>query len=309
MINLTGTNNTPENSTAVAIGLFDGLHHGHRAVIHNAVETAKSNFNLSPAVFTFETNTVTSKGEGGVDWLLSRELKHELIAEMGVKYIYSPDFMNFKNLSADEFVELVLCGKLFAKYVCCGEDFKFGKGACADINTLDKLCRKKGIKVISIKDITENSGQRISSTMIRDLIKTGEMKKANILLGFHFQIKMPVAYGKQIGRTIDFPTINQYFPKKQVIPKFGVYASLVEYNGIVYKGLTNVGVKPTVQDSNLPLCETYIIGFNDNIYGETVRLSLVDFIRPERKFNSLQELSIQIKEDIANVQVLDNYSI
>ncbi len=301
VIDLTGTNNTPENSTTVAIGLFDGLHHGHKAVIQKAVQTAKKSNNLSPAVFTFETDTVISKGESGIDCILSGELKRELIADMGIKYIYSPDFMNFRNLSADEFVELVLYDKLFAKYICCGEDFRFGKGASADINVLDKLCKKKGIEVITIKDVTESSGKRISSTMIRDMIKCGDIAKANMLLGYHYQIKMPVAYGKQLGRTIEFPTINQYFPQKQVVPRFGVYASLVELNGKIYKGLTNVGVKPTVQDSDLPLCETYIYGFDGNIYGEMVRLSLIEFIRPEKKFDSLTELSQQINEDSIKV--------
>ena len=112
MIDLTGTNDVPKNSTAVAMGLFDGIHHGHRTVIRSAIDIAEQFPGIDPAVFTFDTATVTSKGEGGVKYIHSRDMKFELIDRLGVRYIYSPDFLNFKNLSGEEFVELVLCDEL-----------------------------------------------------------------------------------------------------------------------------------------------------------------------------------------------------
>lgn len=280
------------------MGLFDGVHYGHRTVIRYAIDIAERYQGIDPAVFTFETDTVTSKGDNGVEWLLSRELKREVIAGLGVKYIYSPEFMNFKNLTSEEFVELVLCDKLDAAYVICGEDFRFGRYASGDVNELDRLCRKRGIRVNVVPPVIEEQGVRISSTMIRGLIKEGKIEEANQLLGYHFMMKMPVAYGHQIGRTMNFPTINQYFPKRQIIPRFGVYASKVEYGGRVYRGITNIGVKPTVHNTDAPLAETYIVGYDGDLYGETVKISLISFIRPEVKFDSLEQLAAQIQKDI-----------
>lgn len=288
----------PENSTAVAMGLFDGVHFGHRSVIKRAVEIAEENIGIAPAVFTFETASVTSKGDNGVEYLLSRELKHELIGRLGVKYIYSPDFMNFKNLSAEEFVELVLCDKLMARYVICGEDFRFGKNASGNVEILDKLCRKRGITVIIVPPVKEEGGVRISSTMIRNLVKEGRISEANKLLGARFQFRLPVMYGHQIGRTLDFPTINQYLKKRQVMPKYGVYASVAEFMGRVYPAVTNIGMKPTVANTEVPVAESYIVGFDGDLYGETVKISLVDFIRPEVKFDSLEQLKNQIAQDV-----------
>lgn len=280
------------------MGLFDGVHCGHRAVIRYAVDIAEGYPGIDPAVFTFETDTVTSKGDNGVEWLLSRELKREIIEGLGIKYIYSPDFMNFKNLSSEEFVELVLCGKLDAAFVICGEDFRFGRNASGDVGELDRLCRRRGIRVSVVPPVIGEHGMRISSTMIRELIREGKTEEANRLLGHPFMMKLPVAYGHRIGRTMNFPTVNQYFPKRQIVPRFGVYASKAEYGGQVYKGVTNIGVKPTVHNTDVPLAETYIMGFDGDLYGETVKISLISFIRPEVRFDSTEQLAAQIQKDI-----------
>lgn len=298
MIDLTGTNNVPDGGAVVAMGLFDGLHYGHRTVIRYAVEIAGRIPGTSPAVFTFDTASVTSKGDGGVDYILSREMKFELLESLGVKYVYSPDFSNFKDLDGERFVQLVLCDKFFAKCAVCGEDFRFGKGAKWGVKELDVLCKKRGIKLYSVPKVTENCGERISSTMIRGLIREGKIELANMLLGSGFALKLPVAYGRKLGRTLDFPTINQYFPKRQIVPKYGVYASRTEVCGGIYKSVTNIGVKPTV-GSDAPLAETYIIDYSgDELYGETAKVTLTAFIRPERKFGSVDELKAQIAEDV-----------
>lgn len=297
MVDLTGTNNVPKESTAVAMGLFDGIHYGHRAVIRCAYEAAKRFPGTEPAVFTFDTATVTSKGERGIEYIFSREMKLDIIDSLGVKYIYSPDFMNFKDLSGEEFVQLVLCDKLTAKFAVCGEDFRFGKNASCGAAELDRICRRYGIEVITVPAVQKKDGEKISSTVIRELIKSGEIKAANELLGSEFAFKLPVAYGRQLGREMDFPTINQYFPKRQVIPRFGVYASKTEVGGMLYKSVTNVGIKPTV-GSAAPLAETYIIDFPwEDLYGETVKVSLTSFVRPEMKFSGIDELKAQIAND------------
>lgn len=303
MIDLTGTNIVPKRNTAVAMGLFDGLHYGHRAVIGKAVEAAESTVGTEPAVFTFNTQTVTSKGDSGVEYIFSREMKLDLIGRLGAKYIYSPDFMNFRDLTGEEFVELVLCDKFSAKFAVCGEDFRFGKNACCGTAELDKMCRKHGITLITVPEVSE-SGKKISSTAIRKLIKDGEINEANRLLGSKFAFKLPIAYGRQLGRKLDFPTINQYIPKRQVKPKFGVYASETEVGGSIYGSVTNIGIKPTV-GSDAPLAETYIINFpGGDLYGETAKVSLIKFIRPEMKFSGVDELKARIAKDTETARMM-----
>ncbi len=302
MIDLTGTGIIPEYPTAVAMGLFDGLHMGHRSVINKAAgfaeASSKNGGRIMSAVFTFDTGNFTPKYNGEADMIVTGEVKRGLIDELGVDYIYSPDFSDIKDLSAAEFANRVLFGRLRARYVVCGEDFRFGRGAKADINVLDRICGENNAELHVVPQVTDKTGRRISSTIIRGMIRNGDIAEANELLGSRYQIKMPVVSGKKLGRTIDFPTVNQYFPERQVIPKYGVYESEAEYGGIVFKGITNIGIKPTVQSSGVPLCETYIIGFDGQLYGEMLKLSLIRFIRPERKFNNLSELKVQIKEDL-----------
>lgn len=304
MIDLTGTNSVPDGGTVVAMGLFDGLHYGHRTVIRYAADIAERTPGTEPAVFTFDTASVTSKGRGGVDYILSRDMKFELLEGLGVKYVYSPDFANFKDLDGDGFVQLVLCDKFNAKCAVCGEDFRFGRGAKWGVKELDGLCRKHGIKLYSVPKVTENFGERISSTMIRGLIREGNIERANLLMGSGFALKLPVAYGRKLGRTLDFPTINQYFPKRQIVPKYGVYASRTEVCGGIYKSVTNIGVKPTV-GSDAPLAETYIIDYSgEELYGETAKVTLTAFLRPERKFADVDELKARIAADVEKARTV-----
>ncbi len=296
-IDLTASNAAPQCPTAVAAGLFDGVHLGHRAVIKKAAEIAGENPGIFPAVFTFETDTVTSKGE--TRFLLSRELKADIIGSLGVKYIYSPGFGDFRDMPAEDFAALVLRNRLAARYIVCGEDFRFGKNADGDVPLLERLCRKVDITVVTVPSVTSENGEKISSTAIRRLISEGRIHEANLMLGGCYSLKLPVACGHRIGRTINFPTINQYFLKNQLVPKFGVYASIAEFKGQSYRGVTNIGIRPTVANTEVPLAETYIEGFSGDLYGEAVKISLLEFIRPEKKFDSMTELAERIKCDVS----------
>lgn len=301
MIDLTVTNEVPKEKTSVAMGLFDGLHYGHRTVIQYAAEIAAHHTDISSAVFTFDTESVTSKGTDGVECILSRNLKFRLIEELGVHFIYSPVFSDFRNLSGSEFVKLILCDRLNAKYINCGEDFRFGKGAECGVAELEILCRKYGMTLHVVPAVKNHSGDRISSTMIRELIKEGKIDTANNLLVKPFTLMLPVSHGKQLGRVLDFPTINQHLPPRQLAPKYGVYASKTEVHGKIYKSITNIGIKPTVQ-ANAPLAETYIMDYNGSeLYGEVINVSLTAFIRPEIKFDSIEKLKEQIARDIESI--------
>ncbi|MBQ7756033.1 MAG: riboflavin biosynthesis protein RibF, partial [Oscillospiraceae bacterium] len=173
-------------------------------------------------------------------------------------------------------------------------DFRFGKNASGDYETLKKLGESLGFEVRIVKAY-EVDGEVLSSTMVRSLINNGEISKANRLLCENYQLELEVVHGVQLARTWNFPTINQIFPKNLAEVKFGVYCSRVLIDGVWYKGVTNVGVKPTVKNKGEVLCETFIMDYDGDLYGRTLRLELCEFIRAEKKFESLDEL----KEEIA----------
>lgn len=285
----------PKEKTAVALGLFDGLHLGHRDVLRRVTELAADGF--CPAVFTFETDTVTSKGEGGVEVLLSRELKYEFFERLGIAYLLSPDFAEIRSMSAEDFVRAILFERLNAGAVVCGKDFTFGRGGKSGAAELTTLCGEYGIQVIVIPPALVD-GEVVSSTLIRKCITDGDIEKANRLLGYEFQFRLPVVKGNELGRTMNFPTINQYFPKRQIVPRFGVYYSRTEIDGKAYFSITNVGIKPTIGNETAPLAETYIMDYSGDLYGQSIRVSLNAFIRPEIKFSGVQALFAQIASDI-----------
>ncbi len=299
MENLTNSTRVPEKRTAVALGVFDGIHRGHQDVIKSALSFRDKG--LSSAVFTFCAKTVTTKGNGRLDMLISDELKLEKLDEMGVDYVYSPEFSELRNLTSEEFVEKILVEKLNASVAICGENFRFGKGAFGDSRELSRLCSKHEISTI-ILPFTYFNGAPISSTEIRRHIREGSIDIANFLLGYDFQFRLKVVHGNSIGRTISFPTINQYFPPMQVVPRFGVYVSNVLIDGKLYPSVTNVGVKPTIGGEKSPLAETHIIGFDGNLYDKEVTVYLKKFIRPEIKFDSIEQLKNRLSKDLKKAE-------
>ena len=281
----------PSEKTAVALGYFDGLHSGHVFVISCAL-----NEKFAPAVFTFNCDTTLPKFQSPED-IISFENKCELLDKMGVKYLYAPDFAEVCGLSDEDFVKEILVKRLNAAFACCGRNFRFGKNACGTPERLAEIGKKYGITVKIAEDVCLD-GELISSTHIRELIRKGEIEAANRLLGYELMFNLPVVYGNQLGRTIDFPTINQVIPETNIIPRFGAYKSYVQVHGKNYRGITNIGVRPTVGDNTKVVMETHIVGFSGNLYGERIAVSLVKFLREERKFADLNELKKQLKEDL-----------
>lgn len=280
-------------NTAVALGFFDGLHKGHLEVIRKAVDTK----NVASAVFTFNNSPLLDLKKQAPAKIITNEQKFELLNKFGVEFLLSVDFNNVMNLSAEEFVEKILVNKLNAKYVYCGFNFSFGKNGMANANDLQYICSKYGIQVESISPVLYD-GKVISSTAIRALLKSGNIITANKMLGRPFSFNFVVIHGKKLGRILGAPTINQSFPDNFINPKFGVYSSLVKFDDVSTYGVTNIGIKPTV-GSELPLAETFMPEYRGNdIYGKKVEVSLIEFIRPEIKFDSLDCLSKQIKKDV-----------
>lgn len=288
--------------TAVALGLFDGVHKGHRSVIQQAIN--RKNDEIKAAVFSFKTNSVTSKGhDGRLEMLLTDDEKNRHFEKMGVDMVFSPDFSHFKDMSAENFVRTVLKDKLNACFAVCGEDFHFGRGAEGNAEILKSLCGKYGIEVCVVKQLKMNSGTVVSSTEIRQLVREGQVSKANEMLGYTYGYEMPVVHGFERGRTWSFPTINQEIPKGLVLPKFGVYCSKIYVDGKRYFGVTNIGVKPTVKADIAPLAETFIFDFDGDLYGDMIRIELCEFVRAERKFDSFGELKAEIARNIETTKM------
>ena len=292
---------SPEKGTVCALGLFDGVHRGHRLVINNALSLAEE-LGVRSAVFTFRTDTVTSKGhDGRIEMILSDEEKRRHFENMGVDLIYSPAFDELKGMSAEDFVKDILVGLLGCKAVVCGIDFRFGKGAEGDCNTLELYGRIYGIDV-RVCDKLSYKGEEVSSTVIRECIRSGRIEQANELLGYIFGLRLVVEHGRQLGRQWNFPTINQVIPQGQIMPKFGVYATRVIIGDEEKFGVTNIGVKPTLKAHDAPLAETYILDFSGDLYGKEIEILLDKFIRPEKGFDSIEDLKTQIGKDTLKVR-------
>lgn len=279
-----------KRKSAVALGLFDGIHLGHRAVLNIAVESG-----LVPSVFTFNPDAVAGKSNSG--YIYDKSEKSKILGEYGIEQIYSVDFSDVCDMNGEEFVRNILVDKLNADFVCCGNNFRFGKSASCGVAELCELGRKYGFEV-RIADDVMYEGETVSSTAIRNLLLNGDTVRAWQFLGEPYTINKEVVHGAELGRTIGFPTINQLFNKGQLVPKYGVYAGAVLIGGKYYKAITNIGMKPTVNYGGMPLAETHIIGFSGDLYGKNIGVMLIEFIRPEKKFGSVNELKNQIADDM-----------
>lgn len=285
---------------SVALGLFDGVHKGHRAVIAAAVKKAEEN-GLKTAVFTFDTATVSSKDISG-SCIISEAEKERRLKECGAEFVYSPNFADIKDMSAEEFVRDIAVKRMRAAELVCGEDFRFGKGAVCGVDELKEICGQYGCGLTIVPVVPDENGEKISSGRIRKLIAEGNVGLASQLMCGDIVVDMPVISGNRLGRTIGIPTVNQHFPDEQQPPRFGVYASEIYIDGKKYHGISNIGVKPTVTDSGAVLCETNIFDFSGDIYGMNIRVVLLGFVRSEKKFSGLDELKAQINSDIENIK-------
>lgn len=283
-----------KQGTAVALGYFDGIHQGHRAVLSSALKKAEER-SLVPVILLFDVHPRELICGKAPRKLITEKMKRQKLCDMGFEVI-DFDFKKAMNISADEFVSDVLINTLNARVVCCGYDFRFGKGGEGTASDLKNKLQNTGTEAFVSEGVF--CGEEIvSSSRIRNLIENGEIEKANIMLGEYFSYDFTVEKGDGIGRTWGFPTINQHFPKGFIVPGYGVYASRVILDGVVYPSITNVGIRPTVNSSSLR-SETCIFDYSGNLYGKNVEVSLIKKIRPEFKFSSFDELRQQISKDI-----------
>lgn len=277
--------------TVVALGSFDAIHKGHIAIINAAIEYARQNDMLS-LVQMFEVPPAII---GGAEAINTIEKRMEIIADLGADIVVVEKFdKEFKSIEYTDFVTEHLKNRYNAGAVVAGDNYRFGHFAKGDAKSLIELCGQCEI-VVKIIDCLELDGV-ISSTRIRECIKSGKVDTASILMTRPYVISGEVLHGKEVGRSIGFPTANINIPYGQIVPKEGVYTSRVKVDNKFFWGITNVGSKPTIECAEKNI-ETYIKGFNGNLYGKTIEIEFVKRIRDIKKFDNLSELKAQLTKD------------
>ncbi len=281
---------------AIALGFFDGVHLGHKAVINAAVDYAKKN-NIKSAVVTFRQSPYVALNNVKPNYIITLEEKIKAIKKLGVDYLYLSDFTEdlAKQTASDYLKNLV--DDLHPKMIATGFNHYFGYNKSGGVDYLRLMQQEYEYEFKEINPIKLNEDV-ISSTAIRKALSNGDIPKANSMLGYRFYIKNEVIKGRQIGRTIGFKTANLKMPEKMINIPDGVYAVEVEVLGKKHMGIANFGSNPTVTDDSQKLLEVHIIDFNQDIYGELVKVSFLVKIRNEKKFQSLTELKTQIEKDI-----------
>lgn len=290
---------TPYKSgTVVALGNFDGLHIGHMAVINAAKEMAEKN-GAKPCALIFTEHPLSVLTEKAPVTLFTENIRNEILNEIGVE-VCNLDFKSLMNMTPEMFFDKIVVEMMGAVGVCCGFNYSFGKRGAGTPELLRSLCEARGIEFYMASE-TDYRGEPVSSTRIRAAIEKGDIEDANEMLGRAFTYRQLVVDGDKRGRLFGTPTINQYLPSELVEPKHGVYMSKTVVDGNEYYSVTNIGVRPTVGTGPVS-SETYILDFAGDLYGKYVNVALLRYIRPERKFSSVEELMDQIKRDAETVR-------
>lgn len=293
----------PKAPCAVALGRFDGLHRGHKAVIESAKNGLKPIF----SVLTFSYSQHDFEDLNLSEGIMTDCQKARAIESLGADVLFLLPFSHFRHLSPEAFIKDILANSLKAELVCCGYDFRFGKNAAGTPEDLERLCTRYGIEVKVVPAVCDD-GSPISSTRIRRHIENGDINEASRLLGHRYCLDFTVEKGSGRGTAMGTPTINQSLPENFVLPKTGVYASCVKIEDRRFCGVTNIGVKPTVSEEGRVNAETFIKCFSGDLYGKRVRVELYDYLRSEKKFDSIDELRRQILCDSkAAVEITKKY--
>jgi len=285
---------------AIALGCFDGVHVGHARLFSVLSENANGK---KRAVWTF----APPKRDGicpvkSKPLIFSYEKKLRCLAECGVEYAFLYDFPAIASLSCEEFVERVLIKECSCGLAVCGYNFTFGRGASGNAETLRRLLAERGIETVIVDDVQIN-GMSVSSNAIRTALMSGDVETAEMMLGREYTVDAPVVSGKMLGRELGFPTVNQSLDDCGVMLRRGVYVSVCTVEGKKYPAVTNIGVRPTVSDGERANCETHIIGFSGDVYGEDISVAIKHFLRDEKRFDSKEELKKAVLSNIESARI------
>ncbi|APV44296.1 riboflavin kinase / FMN adenylyltransferase [Dehalogenimonas formicexedens] len=292
----------PDRPTALTIGVFDGVHLGHQALITETLRQAKRN-DLLPAVVTFagHPRRVLGKHEE-LPHLTSLEQRTGLLRETGIDAIIVLTFTKeLASVSAEEFLSL-LVKRLKLTQLVIGPDFALGKGREGNIESIKTIGARLGFGVTVVPPLLKN-GQKVSSTLIRKAMAESDMAKVHDFLGRYFSLEGPVVKGEGRGATIGIPTANIKVPLDQALPADGVYATIACLEGKSMPSITNIGTRPTFGGGHRTI-ETHLLNFNGDLYGRSLEIAIIEQIRPEKKFSSAAELLSQIAGDIENAKEL-----
>ncbi len=284
--------------TALTVGTFDGVHLGHKLLLQKLSQKAeKKSLKTALATFYPHPQEILNSKRPPIGLLSTQEEKISLLEEAGLDILLVIPFsVEFAQTSAVDFCKKILIEGLNASEIIVGYDHAFGKNREGSLQTLNALSQEYSYGVELVKEFNLNS-HKINSTTIRNLISNGDLETANKLLGYEFLLSGKVIKGDQRGRLLGFPTANLETQPSKLLPQDGVYAVRVNHQNKVYKGVLNIGLRPTFDRQNRSV-EVFIFDFDEEIYGEKLSLSLVAKIRGEKKFNEIEDLKIRIATDI-----------
>lgn len=281
------------HGTVVALGNFDGVHLGHQTLLRQTADIA-ARLGCPSVAYTFHPHPLIALGQE-LPLITAEPEKERLIARLGIDYVFRADFAQIRSLSPPEFVQDILLKQLHIKAAVMGVTHHFGKNGSGSAEDMQAFGQQLGFDTVLVCPVYAE-GQMASSSNIRELVAAGDVKRAATLLGRPFSLSGTVRLGNRIGRTIDFPTANLLPQAGLLLPKNGVYMSNLTVDGITYKGITNVGVNPTVGNGHVTV-ETNILDFDRDIYDKHIHVAFLDRIRGERKFADLSALKAQLQAD------------
>ena len=283
-----------DKRSVITLGKFDGLHRGHQKLINKILELGMQGYET--VVFTFDVSPLVKLGTRIKRTLLNNDERRCLLEKMNVDCLIECPFVpELIQMEPEDFIKKILVDQLQAAYIVVGPDFRFGHDRKGNTAFLQELSGKYGYELIILEKEMEED-RAISSTWVRELLREGRMENVNHLLGYPYFVIESVVHGRQLGRTWGLPTINQIPADGKLLPPFGVYATRTTINGKVYFGISNVGVKPTVKETFAGV-ETYLFDCNENLYEKEAWVEFFHFVRPECKFDSVEELKEQIQRD------------
>lgn len=285
-----------EKPSAVTLGKFDGIHRGHQKLIGELLKAEEQG--LQTVVFTFARPPKAVTAGQMQPVLLTNREKRSHMEKLGVDVMIEYPFTEAVcHMEAEQFVKKVLVDGLKVRKIITGPDFGFGYQRRGNVELLKKLAPEYGYELTVIEKARAADGQVISSTLIRKEISAGNIERANELLGYPYTVTGEVVHGNHLGRTFGMPTINQIPVREKLLPPNGVYTSKVEVDGSVYKSVSNVGYKPTIEGDYPKGVETYIFGFDKDVYGRELDVQLFYYQRKEQKFETVEELKAQLHRD------------